>query len=265
MTSIHAAIPQNLKAAVLEAKARGESDGARPQAEAAERPAMSRAASSGSSVIMKKQTSLTVKDAKQERDSSSTSQAVPESIPEHSDEADDGKENDPGQSPSAMTLIPESTRKNILGKRPLSELPTPFDPEFIDSDDREASFGPTASDMNILAGRTSPAARNSSLEPVKKSPKLDISARNHNANGKVRQPDTCLSPQNAMPFSIATDCDDEKENIEATRNPSSNAASAATKVAATQTAGDPPRPTLRKVSNVGSSRMKGARTGIRRL
>jgi hypothetical protein len=67
--------------------------------------------------------------------------------------------------------------------------------------------------------------------------------------------------------SLATDFGDDKENVELVqRSTSRDVTKTTTQQSVSQTSEHPQRPTLRKVSNVGSSRLKGqARVGIRRL
>ena len=244
MTSIHAPIPQNLQDAVSEAKRRGESDVSRLQAEPAERPATLRATSSTSSVVMK-----TAKDIQRDKIKVPSQPSVAEVQPENIEEQDDTKENDPDQSLFLATLSSESMGKIVLGKRPLSELPTPIDTEATDA---------TASDLNILAGRKSPTEASTPVEPIRKSPKLHVSTAETNAHGRGREGDSGSIATDKPARSVVT-TNEGKENIGEDLTTDS-------KTPSSQAASGPPRPKLRKVSNLGSSRSKAqVRTGIRRL
>jgi ubiquitin-conjugating enzyme E2 S len=112
MTSIHASIPSNLKAAVSEAKGRGEE-----QIENEPVPA---------------QPDTVYVDAESE------------------DETENGKENDASLSPSPVDPHPPASihRPTVLGKRPLGELPTPEEPP---SEDEEEDNSLTHSERNIVA------------------------------------------------------------------------------------------------------------------
>lgn len=172
---------------------------------------------------------------------------------------DDAKENDPYHSPSPMHLSHESSRRDILGKRPLSELPTPIDP-----DDGDASNG---QDEKTPQNRL-PTMHNNSSGHARKSPKLDISAGNLDGCGKLQRENSSLSAKDDDDvISPTTDFGDDKENREVfRRRPSSNVTKTETQHPVSQASEHHQRPTLRKVSNIGPSRLKGqARIGIRRL
>lgn len=259
MTSIHAPIPPNLQDAVLEAKRRGEEHGSGQQYNPGERPTGPGSSSTVTSVVMKNQT---ISDAQQggegrdENSSSITSNSA--NLPDDPME-DDGKENDPFSSLSPMHLSRESSRRDILGKRPLSELPTPID---LDGDTNS-----TVQDEKIPHGRL-PNIDNSGSGHVRKSPRLDISAGNLDCYGKLQRENLSFSAKDGhIAISPATDFGDDKENLQvARRRPSSDGTKAETQHPASQAAESYQRPTLRKVSNIGPSRLKGqARIGIRRL
>ena len=109
MTSIHARIPPNLRAEVNRAKTRGE-----------EKP--------------KQEIVIFESDAQSDAE----------------DEASASKENDPSISPSPVSPPPSLPlrRNTVLGKRPLSDLPTPEEPP---SDDEEQHACLSASEKNIIA------------------------------------------------------------------------------------------------------------------
>jgi ubiquitin-conjugating enzyme E2 S len=269
MTSIHAPIPPDLKDAVLEAKRRGEERGSGPHYEAAARSTVSRAPSIATSAVRKTQAESNTQDAGRENDNNALLGSLGFSdVPDDHGEDDDAKENDPSHSPSLALLNHESSRRIVLGKRPLSELLTPIDPDSMDSDILVENYSATCIEDNAPPSRPSTADNEPSSEPLKKSPKLDISARSLNTYGRVRQEDCPRSAkaEHSVP-STATDLGDDKENMQILQTPTS---SDNTKATAQQTGCQafehPQRQTLRKVSNVGSSRLKGqARVGIRRL
>lgn len=265
MTSIHAPIPQNLQDEVSEARRRGDSDGGPTQSDSAEQPATLRASAVTPSIVMKKMVSVSVQEKQQETGIEATDPAFGEDLTGTNNKQDDAKENDPTQSRSPVIQNPESTRRNVLGKRPLSELPVPVDTDGTESHTREDTCPATDSGMNVLAGQNSPAGANSVSELVRKSPRLDVSVRNTNAHGRIRQAgESSTSNNDVITFSPA-DGDDEKENDDA-RSPSTESSKTIHKTISAEPSREQVRPTLRKVSNVGSSRSKAqARTGIRRL
>jgi len=269
MTSIHAPIPTDLKDAVLEAKRTGEERGSGPHYEAAARPTASRASSIATSAVRKNQAESNTQNAGRENDDNALLGSLGFSdVPDDHGEDDDAKENDPSHSPSLAPLNHESSRRNVLGKRPLSELPTPIDPDSIDSNILVENYSATCIEEKAPPSQPPTADNESSSEPLKKSPRLDISARSLNTYGRVRQEDCSRSAKAEHSVaSTATDLGDDKENIQIFQMPTS---SDNTKATAQQTGCQafehPQRPTVRKVSNVGSSRLKGqARVGIRRL
>jgi ubiquitin-conjugating enzyme E2 S len=269
MTSIHAPIPPSLKDAVLEAKRTGEERGSGPHYEAAARPTASRASSIATSVVKKNQAESNTQDAGQENDNNALLGSLGFSdVPDDHGEDDDAKENDPSHSPPLALLNHESSRRNVLGKRPLSELPAPINPDSIDSNILAEDCSATCIEEKAPPGQPPTADYEPSSEPLKKSPKLDISARSLNTYGRVRREDCPRSAKAEHSVaSTATDLGDDKENMQILQMPTS---SDNTKATAQQTGCQafeyPQRPTLRKVSNVGLSRLKGqARIGIRRL
>jgi ubiquitin-conjugating enzyme E2 S len=240
MTSIHAPIPKALKDAVVEAKRRGEDDGVDLQVEKEARPATSRAASSNASVVMK---SRPVMDMSR----SSISQA--HLMSEDEEHEDDTKENDPLHSPLFASKSPSSPRK-VLGKRALSDIPMPIDSEqTVSNIDRPVDSETNASVI--------------SSEPPKKSPRLARSADEDNATPYVPTEDTSNVESCRAPKAISTA--EDKENLVATPGTDVPAFRKKTTGASAQS-DSPARPTLRKVSNVVSSRGKAVpRLGIRRL
>jgi ubiquitin-conjugating enzyme E2 S len=262
MTSIHARIPSNLKQAVDAARRRGE--------EAKEEQEQDHK----SSMAADKDISASAQRIKSRPVSALLRRKIPSARPpplplttdsaagknnELSDDEEDHdpcKENDPSQSPSPVLESPRSPRKNVLGKRPLSELPTPTDPE--------ASM--TESEKNIAVNQDTQASETLFSGPLKKSPRLAVATPGTNTSGRLRiekAEDFCTNSLSAL--TKAPSAEEEKENFEQKddqslpeitkipiRGPSSDTAAL--------------RPTLRKMSNMGSSKGKAQpRVGIRRL
>ena len=138
MTSIHAAIPPSMKEAVREARQRGEDK-----------------LSSNENSVRRLSQNL-------ERNSHPPPIAPPPQIyedPEIGDENDEdaSKENDPAYSPHPFSPpIKRAPRPSLLGKRPLSDLPTPDAEPSDDEEDHKMS----PSERNIAANF--PAANKSS-------------------------------------------------------------------------------------------------------
>jgi ubiquitin-conjugating enzyme E2 S len=269
MTSIHAPIPPNLRDAVLEAKRTGEEHGSEPHYEVATRSTASRTSSIATLAVTKNQAESNPRDAGQENHNNALLSSVGFSdIPDDHGEGDDAKENDPSHSPPLVLLNHESSRRNVLGKRPLSELPTPVDPDSTDSNIPAENYSTTCIEEKAPPNQPPTADNEPSSEPLKKSPKLDISARSLNNYGRVRQEDCPRSAKAEHPVtSTATDFGDDKENMQILQRPTpSDNTKATAQQTGCQAFEHPQRPTLRKVSNVGSSRLKGqARVGVRRL
>ena len=263
MTSIHAPIPPNLRDAVIEAKRRGEEDSTRPL------PSASQESSSATSTVMRRQSMSNTKDARRESDTRPPSSAHSvRDLSEDCEEGDETKENDPSHSPAPRSGSIEWLRKNALGKRPLSELPTTVDPHATHLDSPLDDCISPYSDGKTSVSRLPLADSGESPEHVKKSPKLDLSARNLNNYGKVGQEDRDkFARDEGSVISPTPDLSEDKENMEnVQRQASCNTAKVTTEQLAFQDSGQLLRPTLRKVSNVGSARVKGQpRVGIRRL
>ena len=140
MTSIHARIPPDLKEAVEAAKRRGEEAGSEGKVDSEARPVMARKPASMSGVIMKKPAHLRLAQT------NSTSRAIsapipkPQSTDESSEDEIENDENDPSLSPSPVSIPTTSPRRPASEKRPLSDLPTPSEPD-----------EPSPSEKNIAA------------------------------------------------------------------------------------------------------------------
>ena len=262
MTSIHARIPSNLRQAVDAARRRGE-EGEQEQEH-----------DDKSSIAVDKGISASAQRIKSRPVSALLRRKIPSARPpplplttdsaadknnELSDDEEDHdpcKENDPSQSPSPVVESPRSPRKNVLGKRPLSELPTPTDPE--------ASM--TESQTNIAVNQDTQASETLFSGPLKKSPRLAVATPGTNNFGRLRKDiaeDFC---DNSLTATIkAPNAEEEKENCEQKDDQGSPEM---TKIPIRGSSSDiaPVRPTLRKVSNMGSSKAKAQpRVGIRRL
>jgi ubiquitin-conjugating enzyme E2 S len=260
MTSIHARIPSNLRAAVDAARRRGE------EGEQEHGHESGIAADKDISATAQRIKSRPVPAPLRRQMPSArppplplTTDSAAEKNSELSDDDEDHdpcKENDPSQSPTPVMESPRSPRKNVLGKRPLSELPTPTDPE--------ASM--TESERNIAVNQDTQASEPFLSGPLKKSPRLAVAMPGTNTSGRLRKEtaeDFCTNSMHAT--TKAPSAEEEKENVEqkddqgvsdmtkiAIRGPSSGTTAL--------------RPTLRKVSNMGSSKGKAQpRIGIRRL
>jgi ubiquitin-conjugating enzyme E2 S len=207
MTSIHAQVPKDLKGAVMQAKRRGEDAGTVIREYEEEKRITVRKTVESSVVMKKPQPSPS--------GSSSRQQAVPPPLntqPRHqadqenySDESDTeenpSKENDPSLSPSPVSPAPPTVRKNILGKRPLSALPTPTDPDdslYASGDDDALS----ANERNIAANASAYPSRDQGNGP-RKSPKLAERLKGVNASGRIRD-DLNTGSSVVMPFADET-------------------------------------------------------------
>ena len=260
MTSIHAPIPPNLKEVVLEAKRRGEEHGSGSRDNLGEKSIGSQPSSTITLVVMKNQTISNGQQGGEGNGEDSLSIASGcVNLPGDPAE-DDPKENDSFHSPSPMHLSHESSRRDISGKRPLSELPTSIGPD-------DGDTNTTSQDQKPPHGRR-PAIDNGDSGHDRKFPRLDISAGSLDGHGKLRSERPSFSSTDHRDvITLVADFGDDKENVEVVRRrPSSDVTKTEIPHPVSQASGYHQRPTLRKVSNIGSSRVKGqARIGIRRL
>lgn len=206
MTSIHARIPPELKEAVEAARHRGDVIERREICEA--RPSMPRKPASTSGVIMKKPLHLTIAQA----DSFSRSTSAPVSRPQIVDESSDNEiendENDPSLSPSPVTIPTASPRRPSSAKRPLSDLPTPVEPESDDDDDNQGQHL-SPSEKNIAANTPffPPSTSTSSTHSEQQEGfKLTERRRSVNFSNPRSQPDN--STPTVRPFQDTEDADD---------------------------------------------------------
>ncbi|PGH00143.1 ubiquitin-conjugating enzyme E2 S [Blastomyces parvus] len=240
MTSIHAPIPKDMKPAVMEARRNGDESGIvitedddRPAAAIGSRKTAS--TSPVSTVIMKKPVAqrkpssprtekldIRIKHTSQNGLLSSSSQLPSSPFPRdqqaHDDESDNedtgspSKENDPSLSLSPVAISPSSSRKGVLGKRPLAVLASPSEPELVlvdsgDADDDINSHshsnsngnddGLTPSERNIAANALARQQQQEQQQqqirmqqaeqPPRKSLKLSVLSRGVNASGRIRE------------------------------------------------------------------------------
>ena len=187
MTSIHARVPSHLKEAALEAKRRGEEAGADIREEKSQRPSMHSKTTSTSSIVMKKRPLLTLSYTVNAPTTPSAHISHPtdhntENSDTEEDEASASKENDPSLSPTRVEPQP-SPKRPTLTKGPLSDLPTPTEP---DEDTIESHDGTSMnpSEQNIVNNALAhPASPPRNLERPRKSPKLVERSRSVNFSG----------------------------------------------------------------------------------
>ncbi|KZF26481.1 UBC-like protein [Xylona heveae TC161] len=197
MTSIHAPVPRHLKTAVLEAKGRGEEAGMEIKEDKAEQKGAGRRSASGKVMMKKRPQAATaqlgqgtvtsapdISERERPGQPLSLNQIDEHDSSDEDDEASASKENNPSLSPSPVAFCPPSPRKHVLGKRPLSDLPTPIDPEEyglnenIESNNIELS---STDECNANAMQANPSA-----DGPRKSPKLVMRSKGINASGRIR-------------------------------------------------------------------------------
>ncbi len=258
MTSIHARIPVHLHHAVDAARRRGEeeehrsSDPAKKEAT----PAVLKMKSRPASLLLQRMFPSTHPQPSALSPMRQPVDSDDHELSEDEEDHDPCKENDPSQSPSPVIESSRSTRKNVLGKRPLSELPTPTDPE----------EGMRGFEMNFAVNHDIQSCAASSFGPPKKSPRLAVTLAVANISNKIREGtvDESRIPGPRV-NKVPSNADDEKENLE-TKVPED--VSQMTKIPIRGPISDAAtiRPTLRKVSHLTSTKGKAQpRVGIRRL
>ncbi len=177
MTSIHAAIPDELREAALAAQSRGEEPGAIVAGNIERRPKMKYKSMTSSIVVMKNlpnrlpSTQLTP----------SPRQIVQEHDPtSEDDENSECKENDPMLSPSPVPALLQ--RRPTLAKRPLSDLPLPIEPH------SDSSHAPllSPSEQNIANGSASTSS-NTKAGSSRKGSQLAEENTSRNTNGRRLQ------------------------------------------------------------------------------
>ena len=200
MTSIHAQIPSDMKEAVLEAKRRGEAAGTEIKEDTVARPKINGKSADSSLVVMKKLPShlASVQATSTRRlQSAPTGQAASGDSndvtgTDEDNEMSASKENDPSLSPSPVTT-PIIPRRPHLAKRPLSDLPTPVEPDFDCND----AAGLSLSERNIAnnarhlptpspASAPTPAFADPMRKPsslAERSPSVNFNSRGLQDNG----------------------------------------------------------------------------------
>lgn len=293
MTSIHASIPSELKEAVLAAKRRGEEAGTEVREDTDSKRVPTRKVTTSSQVVMKQRPQLPDFCSKRSESGSNVSSAqsaTMQSLPnDHSSEQVEGteapdddndettaaKENDPSLSPSPVSQAFPSPRRNTLGKRPLSDLPTPIDPDADEDEDNVLS----PSERNIANNApyfpsdqrhiSTPGSR------PRKSPKLAERSKAVNSSGRLRDdiaPAPIITPfedaDTDVPHKECVSLDEGKENV--TEGNAWKGKSAVVKKSLSSAAPAKPAAAGRKVSaastsSAGSGKNAKPRIGLRRL
>ncbi|KAL6239928.1 hypothetical protein BDW75DRAFT_236168 [Aspergillus navahoensis] len=199
MTSIHAPVPAEMRAEVMEAKMRGEDSGTTvpEQQEEMTRSLRSRKGTRVQTVTMKKKPTPKDTGKSQPWDSENTRPHQGQLDQHYEFLSDDeneniacaSKENDPSLSPSPVKLAPPlSPRKNPHGKRPLSVLTTStvdIDP-FVSTESEDMQLDAsdnmmTPSERNIAANSTPTCdIQDRDSSPQRKSPKISLLNRGPN-------------------------------------------------------------------------------------
>ena len=277
MTSIHARIPPELKDLVEAAKQRGEEAGTMRKDNVEARPSMARKPASTSGVTMKKAPQLIVAQS----DSTARSISAPVPRPQPADESSDveveNDENDPSLSPSPVTIPAASPRRPAHAKRPLSDLPTPVDP---DSDDAPGStLSPSEQNIAANAPFFPPTVSSLSAEAQEHEQEvIKLSERRRSVNFASPRPQQDSNSTMIRPF------DDAEQKVEGEERPKKRVCSAEGKENCGEKHVEPPvvaepprsassstnapKPTItsttaRKVS--AATKAKGSRIGLRRL
>jgi ubiquitin-conjugating enzyme E2 S len=276
MTSIHAQIPENMKSAVKEARRRGDEDGEQIPEDEDERPAGPRTTSNTSSVVMKKRADhprlspnnstegshatsgigIGISSTGAMDNSDLTVLAQAEEDSDQEDAAAASKENDPSLSPSPVSPAPQSPRRNVLGKRPLSALPTPIDPD-LTGDDVDDNDLMSPSEQNIANNvLQTPQQSQQSSAPARKSPKLSELSKGVNASGRIRDDVQIYEDNNTG---------EGKENLGSAGEKSMAVKKASNGTSAPQGSAAPKAAAARKFNGSISSGKNKARAGLRRL
>lgn len=172
MTSIHASIPVEMKAAALAARRRGEAPGSSSREEIDQRPTLKGKSASSSSVVMKKLPQRLI--ATHVPHPPRTVSPEIESD-EEEDEASASKENDSALSPQPIPM--QSPRRPTLAKRPLSDLPCP-------SEDEIEGTCISPSEQNVSNNLPQSLAEASTITVTR--PGSQLSERDQLANAAVR-------------------------------------------------------------------------------
>ena len=175
MTSIHAAVPDELREAVLAAKSRGEEPGAIVTENIERRPKIKHKSMSSSTMVMK--------NLPHRLSSKKLAPPPCQIVQEHDptsedDESSECKENDPMLSPPPVPALPQ--RRPMLPKRPLSDLPVPI--ETHPDSDHAPLLSP--SEQNIANGSDSTS---SSIKAGSLRKDLQLTERNTSSNTNGRR------------------------------------------------------------------------------
>lgn len=144
MTSIHARIPPELATTVQATKQRGDDCSVPLKSKSADlQRRANRKTASASSVTMKRPAHLALSHIDSTLRSTSAPMPHHQSLQEGDEsdiENDENAENDPSLSPTPVTIPNTSPRRPALEKRPLSDLPTPTEP---DQHEEEGGLSPS--------------------------------------------------------------------------------------------------------------------------
>ncbi|KAI9759025.1 MAG: hypothetical protein M4579_002614 [Chaenotheca gracillima] len=203
MTSIHAPVGKQLKEQVMEATQRGED-----QSKAARRHESSNSTAFKPSSLISSSLRRAVAEARPIPQPNAPQpyyahdETESDDEENENDEASASKENDPSLSPTHVCIPPPSPRKNILGKRPLSSLPIPVEPDTDDEEVPGASGIRISSSERNIANNTNVSSSSSSSSSTsqalprsqaptnnipRKSLKLSEWSKGINASGRVRE------------------------------------------------------------------------------
>lgn len=203
MTSIHARIPASLRQTVDAARRRGEEDRPIAPAEKGASGTLSgKNTRPGSTLIREKLPFHRPRPPLPSVRSSvhGEKQELPDDDDDDGEEHhDESKENDPSQARSPIVQSSRSARKNVLGKRPLSELPTTTDPE----------EGMDEFEKNIAVHYASRNATCKSSDPARKAPKLAVTEAGVISSGAFRG-EKSSSSSHLTPSTFRVD--EEREN-----------------------------------------------------
>jgi ubiquitin-conjugating enzyme E2 S len=256
MTSIHARIPASLRQTVDAARRRGEEDLPIALAEKGASGTLSgKNTRPGSTLIREKLPFHHSRPPPLPLVRSSVhgeKQELPDEDEDDGEEHhDESKENDPSQALSPIVQSSRSARKNVLGKRPLSELPTTTDPD----------EGMDEFEKNIAVHHASRNATCKSSGPARKAPKLAVTEAGVISSGAFRG-EKSYNSSHLTPSTLRVD--EERENGGQGGNRISSDVITIPSVLPAQPPGTGNVwPTLRKVLNIKDKTRP--RIGIRRL
>lgn len=207
MASIHARIPKTLQDEVLEAKRRGEESELITIDRLKQQPIANVKACNTSIVAGKRPNHLHIRSSQRLEQMPHARIGQPEELENNSDadtedEASASKENDPSLSPSPVAV--ESPRISVSTKRPLSDLPTPTEPEYAPG----SLSGISPSEQNIPSTIPLSTPLGSTSDDSIESLKLAERSRSINHVGRALQ-DTTKDQPVFIPFDETATSDDD--------------------------------------------------------